>query len=95
MPEIVKEEKLISPNKLPFLQSQILQILYINLSLNKQTNIDEISKITDYKPESKIINDAIKALNTKKFIFGDIENGYEIPKKRLNLYKTVVAKNDY
>jgi hypothetical protein len=95
MPEIVKEEKLISPNKLPFLQSQILQILYINLSLNKQTNIDEISKITDYKPESKILNDAIKALNTKKFIFGDIENGYEIPKKRLNLYKTVVAKNDY
>ena len=32
MMEILKEEKLISPNKLPFLQSQILQIIYIDIS---------------------------------------------------------------
>jgi len=95
MIEILKEEKLISPNKLPFLQAQILQILYINISLSKETDIKEISKITDYKPESKILNDAIKALNTKKFIVGDLENGYKIPEERLSLYKNVIEKNDY
>ena len=95
MLETLKEVKLISPNKLPFLQSQILQKIYIDLSNNKKTSIEEIATITDYKPESKILKDAIEALNKKGFVFGDIHNGYIVPDERIELYKSVIKKNDY
>lgn len=95
MLEIQKEVKLISPNKLPFLQSQILKKIYLDISTNKKTTIHEISTITDYKVESKILNDAIESLNAKGFIVGSIENGYRIPKERLDLYNYVIKSNDY
>ena len=95
MMKILKEEKLISPNKLPFLQSQILQIIYIDISLKNKTTLEQISKITDYKSGSKILNDAIEAINTKRFIIGNIENGYQIPDERLDLYNSIIKKNDY
>ena len=91
----VENEKLISPNKLPFLQSQILQILYININKGKPNTIEEISEITDYKKDSKILNDAIKSLTIKKFIEGDFENGFSVPNKRIDLYNSVIKKNDY
>lgn len=91
----VEKEKLISPNKLPFLQSQILQILYINIFTGKESTIEEISEITDYKKDSKILNDAFKALTIKKFIEGDFENGFSVPYVRIELYNSVVKKNDY
>ncbi|REE82142.1 hypothetical protein BX611_1685 [Lutibacter oceani] len=89
------KEKLISPNKLPFLQSQILQIIYIDISLNQKTSLENIYKVTDYKPNSKILNDAIKALNTKKFLIGDLDKGYAIPEERLGLFNSIIKKNDY
>lgn len=95
MTEILKKEKLISPNKLPFLQAEILQIIFIDLSLDRKTTIEDISKITDYKTDSKILNDAIKALNVKEFLNGDLENGYSVPEHRFDLYKSIVEKNDY
>ena len=76
----------ISLNKLPFLQSQILQKLYLDIHNNIKTTIEDIAQITNYKKESKILNDAIKALITKEFIEGDFEKG---------LYNLVVRKNDY
>ncbi len=88
-------EKTISPNKLPFLQSQILQIIYINIFSKKECTIEEFAEITDYKKESKILNDAIKALNIKKFISGNILIGFNVPVERQNLYNLVVKKNDY
>ncbi|NLX41802.1 MAG: site-specific DNA-methyltransferase [Bacteroidales bacterium] len=91
----MKEGKLINPNKLPFLQAQILQKIYIDISTNKKTTIEEIASITDYKPESKILRDAIKALTSKGFVSGSIENGYIVPNSRMDLYKSVIKKNDY
>jgi DNA modification methylase len=91
----VEKRKLISPNKLPFLQSQILQLLYLNIHTNKTNTLEEISRITDYKKESKILGDALKALVEKEFIFGDIENGFWVPDERKKLYNYVVKKNDY
>ena len=76
----------ISLNKLPFLQSQILQKLYLDIHNNIKTTIEDIAQITNYKKESKILNDAIKALITKEFLEGDFEKG---------LYNLVVRKNDY
>lgn len=92
-PEV--QEKLISPNKLPFLQAQILQIIYFNIYSKKDITIEEFAKISDYKKESKILNDAIKALTIKKFINGSLETGFKVPKERKNLYDLVVKKNDY
>ena len=89
------KKKIISPNRLPFLQSQILQKIYIDIYNNKQTDIDELSKLTDYKKESKILNEAIKALISKEFVYGDIENGFSIPEIRKDLYRLVIKKNDY
>jgi len=93
--ELLKKKKLVNPNKLPFLQSQILQRIYIDISLNKKTTLESISIVTSYKPESKILNDAIKSLFLKQFIIGDFENGFYVPKERLDLYKLIINKNDY
>ncbi len=93
--EKIITEKLISPNKLPFLQAQVLQKIYLNINNNIASTIEEFAEITDYKKDSKILSDAIKALNIKKFIDGDLENGFFVPDDRTNLYKSVVNKNDY
>ena len=95
MAEILNEAKLISPNKLPFLQAQILQTIYIEISRSQKTTLENISQKTAYKPGSKILKDAIKALNTKQFLSGDLENGYSVPAERLELYRSIVTKNDY
>lgn len=95
MPATLNQSQLISPNKLPFLQAQILQVIYIELSRTQKPMLENISKITDYKPESKILKEAIKALNTKGFLTGNLENGYKVPTERLNLYNSIVRKNDY
>jgi DNA modification methylase len=89
------QDTIISPNKLPFLQAQILQILYMDVFQNKRSSLLEISEITDYGVESKILKDAISALNTKGFIDGDFEKGFSIPNKRKELFNSVVIKNDY
>ena len=90
-----EKENLISPNKLPFLQAQILQILYLNIFLEKNCTIEEIAEVSDYKKDSKILNDAVKALITKKFIEGDFENGFLVPDVRGELFDLVIKKNDY
>lgn len=91
----IKQTKIISPNKLPFLQSQILQKLYLDIHNNIKTTIENIAKITDYKTESKILNDAIKALDIKEFVNGDFDVGFSVPEQRVGLFKVVTKKNDY
>lgn len=85
----------INPNKLPFLQSQVLQKIYIDISKKKQTSIDEIASLTHYKKESKILNDAINSLVSKGFIYGNFEIGFQIPEHRIELFKSIIKKNDY
>ncbi len=91
----LEQEKFISPNKLPFLQSQILQILYLNIFFEKENSLEEIAEVTGYNMESKILRDAIKSLLTKYFLNGDFENGFSIPSYRIELFEFVVKKNDY
>ncbi|MGI6370074.1 MAG: site-specific DNA-methyltransferase [Ignavibacteria bacterium] len=91
----ILKERMISPNKLPFLQSQVLQKIYIDLSKNKKTDIEEIAYLTDYKRDSKILNDAVTALVEKKFLSGSIEDGFSVPNNRIELYNSVISKNDY
>jgi DNA modification methylase len=89
------KKKIISPNKLPFLQSQILQKIYLDINSKKHTTIQGISEITGYKKDSKILNDAHKALNRKGFITGDFESCFKVPEYRDELYQYVISKNDY
>lgn len=46
--------KICNPNKLPFLQAQILQKIYLNLFEEKKTTIEELLELTDYPRDSKI-----------------------------------------
>jgi len=87
--------KNISPNKLPFLQSQILQKLYIDIHHHICSKIEDIADMADYKKESMILKDAVKSLVNKEFIEGDFEKGFTLPVHRKDLFKTVVEKNDY
>ncbi len=91
----LKQKKIISPNRLAFLQSQVLQKLYLDIFYKKTTTLKEIAEITNYKSESKILKDAIKALETKEFIIGDFKNGFVVPKIRVGLFELVVKKNNY
>lgn len=91
----IRQKKIINPNKLPFLQSQILQKLYLDIYYNKKTTLKDIAETTDYKTESKILKDAINALKEKEFIIGNFESGFFVPDIRAGLFEMVVKKNDY
>ena len=41
-------KKLINPNKLPFLQSQILQKLYLDIHNDVKSTIENIAKIANW-----------------------------------------------
>jgi hypothetical protein len=49
----VNEMKEVSPNKLPFLQAQVLQQIFIDFHENKQTTLEKLSELTDYPKDSK------------------------------------------
>jgi DNA modification methylase len=89
-----KEMKKISPNKLPFLQAQVLQKIFIDYYENKQTNINELSELTDYPKDSKILKDAINSLITKGFLEGELGN-ITIPDHSKKIMENFVKPNDY
>jgi len=88
------EMKEISPNKLPFLQAQVLQKIFIDFHENKQTTIDELSELTDYSKESKILKETINSLIKKGFLEGEFGN-IKIPNHSKNLMQNFIKKNDY
>lgn len=90
-----KEDMKINPNKLPFLQAQILGKIYYDLYENSITKIEDLAELTDYPKESKILNDAVLNLVTKKFISGNFQDGFNIPKNNTDLQKKIVKFNDY
>ena len=93
--EIIKSEKKITnPNKLPFLQAQVLQKIYFDLFEHKRITIEELSKLTDYPKNSKILNDAIESLDKKGFLDGNLITGFRISENYLDLFSKIVKKND-
>lgn len=87
--------KVANPNNLPFLQAQILQKIYFDLFDQKQTPIEDLSELTDYPKDSKILGDAIEALTEKGFLDGNLLDGFKIPEHCLDLFSKIVKKNDY
>lgn len=80
---------------LPFLQAQILQRIYLDISKNKSTDISTLSNLSDYPPQSKILNKAIVALLNKNFINGTIDSGFTVPETRYDFFQKVIKKFDY
>jgi DNA modification methylase len=58
----------VKSKKLPFLQSQILDYLYLKIYENKQPSIYELSELTGYPKDSKILLNAVDLLDKKGFI---------------------------
>ena len=92
---VLTQPQIINPSKLPFLQAQILQQIYLNLSEHNKTSIEELSELAGYPKESKILADAIKMLNNKGFIEGDLLLGFSIPENCFDLFSKIVKRNDY
>jgi len=86
--------KEVSPNKLPFLQAQVLQRIFIDFYENKQTTFDELSELTDYPKDSKILKDAINSLITKGFLEGEFGN-ITIPNHSKKIMENFIKRNDY
>lgn len=87
--------KISSPNNLPFLQAQILQKIYFDLFEQEQTTIEDLSELTDYPKDSKILGDAIEALIEKGFLDGTLLGGFKVPEYCLDLFSKIVKRNDY
>lgn len=87
--------KIANPNNLPFLQAQILQKIYFDLFEQKRTTIEDLSELTDYPKDSKILGDAIEALTEKGFLDGNLLAGFKVSEHCLDLFSKIVKKNDY
>ncbi|MCL2039809.1 MAG: hypothetical protein FWG85_05200 [Bacteroidetes bacterium] len=81
------------PNRLPFLQAQILQKIFLDLYYGKQTTLNELSKLTDYPLNSKILQDAIISLKLKGFLSGEIEK-FSVPDNVTELIHSFIKNND-
>ena len=85
------ETKEISPNKLPFLQAQVLQKIFIDFHENKQTSIDELSELTDYSKDSKILKETINSLIKRDFLKENL-GSIKIPNHSKNLMENFIKE---
>ena len=95
--DLKRTTRLCSPNNLPFLQSQVLERIYVDIDNGHQTTIEELSSLTDYPASSKILLGAINSLLGKRFLLGSIEQpfSFSIPEERLSFFRRVIERSDY
>ena len=84
-----------TPAGLPFLQAQILQQIYLDITTNKTTDLKILSGISDYPQESKILKNAIDSLITKNFIYGSLQEGFSIPEEKFDFFQKIVKELDH
>lgn len=86
-----------SPSNLPFLQAQILERIYLNISKLKDTSIEELAELAGYPKSSKILWGAMKSLIKKEFLVGSLERpfSFSVPEERLNFFQRVIERSDY
>jgi len=88
-------KKKYTPSGLPFLQAQILEHIYLDISKKQKTVVETISNITTYPEESKILKNATEALLKKNFIEGSLKKGFSVPENRFDFFQKVIKKLDY
>lgn len=78
--------------KLPFLQSQILEYLYVKISDKTIPTIDELSELTGYPKDSKILLNAIHLLIKKGFIENGSNFNFKVPQSRKSFFEEIIQK---
>ena len=92
---MIKRNKKYTPSALPFLQAQILQQIYFDISRNRKTDIKLLSQMSGYPPQSKILKNAIETLVKKNFLIGPKDEKYFVPDTRFDFFQSVLKKFDY
>ena len=68
-------------SSLSYLQSKIIEEIYLSLDNGHQISKKEIAKKIHYNEESKIFDNAVTKLVKKGAIKGNFKNGFNIPKE--------------
>jgi hypothetical protein len=80
-------------SKLPFLHSQIVEYLYSQINSGSHVTIEDVSDVTGYPSNSKILLNAILALKTKGYIEGDVEEfDFSVPDERSGFYQKIIGR---
>lgn len=78
--------------KLPFLQSQILEYLYLKISDKALPTIEELSELTGYPEDSKILLNAIHLLIKKGFIENGSNFNFKVPQSKKHFFEKTIQK---
>ena len=78
--------------KLSFLQSQILEYLYLKISDNAVPTIEELSELTGYPKDSKILLNAIHLLIKKGFIENGSNFNFKIPQNKKSFFEETIQR---
>jgi len=78
--------------KLPFLQSQILEYLYLKIFEGTKPSIKELSELTGYPKDSKIQQNAIHLLAKKGFIENVDDFRFVVPSSKKAFFDETIQK---
>jgi len=78
--------------KLPFLQSQILEHLYLKILEGAKPSIKELSELTGYSKDSKILQNAIHLLVKKGFIERIDDFRFIVPSSKKAFFDEIIQK---
>ncbi len=78
--------------KLPFLQSQILEYLYLKIFEGTKPSIKELSELTSYPKDSKILQNAIHIVIKKGFIEKVGDFSFRVPLSRKTFFDKTTHK---
>ncbi|MDI6734742.1 MAG: DNA methyltransferase [bacterium] len=78
--------------KLPFLQSQILEHLYLKIFDNAVPTIEELSELTGYPKDSKILLNGIHLLIKKGFIENGSNFYFKVPQNKKSFFEETIQK---
>ena len=80
-------------SSLSYLQSKIIEEIYLSVDSGYQISKKEIAEKIHYNEESKIFENAISTLIKKGAIKGNFKDGFNIPKKLNYLLEVIKTKN--
>jgi len=78
--------------KLPFLQSQILEHIYLKIFDKAEPSIKELSELTGYPTDSKILLNAIHLLIEKGFIEDGSNFNFKVPQRRNSFFEETIQR---
>lgn len=81
-------------NKLSFLQSQVLEAMYLGISNKGKTpSLEELACVTGYPPDSRILENSISALIKKGFISKNGEETYTVQENKKKFFTKIIEKH--